>query len=98
MEKKNEKIDSKPKEETKEKKIEEHPDDKISRANAAAERMEAANKKHEALLNREEAQKVSDVLGGEAEAGIQNKEETEEEKITAAAKKQLEGTGFEDMV
>ena len=56
------------KEEVKEE-IEEHPDDKIARANAAADRLEAANKKHEALLNRQEALIVEKTLSGNAEAG-----------------------------
>jgi hypothetical protein len=41
----------------------------IAKANEAAARMEAANKRHEELLAREEALHVEKVLGGKADAG-----------------------------
>ena len=51
----------------------------INNANAAAERMEKATKKMEAVTARQEALNVAKTLGGEAEAGAGNKEETPEE-------------------
>ena len=54
-------------------------EDLISKANAAAARMEEANKRHEELLQRQEEVKVKETLGGVAEAGTQQKEETPEE-------------------
>lgn len=65
---------------TKEK--EEHPDDKISRAEAAAERLEAANKVSAQQLEEQRAIAVSNKLGGESAAGSilpEEKEETPEE-------------------
>lgn len=55
---------------------------KIDLANEAAERIEAANAKHEELLKREEALFVEKALSGKAEAGQQlepPKEETAED-------------------
>lgn len=51
----------------------------IDKANEAAERMERANKTREALITREEHVRVNETLGGKAEAGQPNKEETPEE-------------------
>lgn len=51
----------------------------IDNANDAAARLERANAKKEKLLDREEAQRVKETLGGKAEATSQNKEETPEE-------------------
>ena len=48
----------------------------IDKAHEAAERMERANKKREALLVREEALRVTETLGGKAEAGKPGKEES----------------------
>ena len=57
------------------------PNDKIDRANAAAQRMEEANAKKAELLDREEALQVERTLGGTATAGQESteKEETPEE-------------------
>lgn len=68
-------------------------DDRISQANAAAVRMEEANKKFAELLEKQEAMQVEKTLGGETEAG--SKQMTEEQKIDEEAKKLLAGTGFE---
>ncbi len=55
-------------------------EDLISQANAAAIRIEEANKKQEELINRAEQQKVEQVLGGKADAGQQPpKEESDED-------------------
>jgi len=51
----------------------------IDRANAAAQRLEEANKKQEELIKRQEALQVRQLLGGKAEAGTPQKEETPEE-------------------
>ena len=67
----------------------------VDEANAAAQRMEEANKKQEELINRQEAIQVEKTLGGQADAG--SKEMSEEDKITEEAKKALEGTGYETM-
>ncbi len=71
-------------------------EDLISKAEAAAIRIEEANKKHEALLAKHEQMKVEQTLGGTADAG--SKEETDEEKEIAGAKKLLKGTGYDDML
>ena len=54
-------------------------DDKITQANAAAMRIEGANKEQKALLDRQEAMHVEGILGGTAEAGAVEKKETPEE-------------------
>jgi len=78
-----------PKKEVVEKEVE-HPDDKIARANAAAERMETANKKHEELLVKQEAMQVEKTLSGEAEAGQPaekvDKDQEEADKLMALTK------------
>jgi hypothetical protein len=53
----------------------------IKRAQEAAERLEAANKKHEELLDREESLRVERTLGGRADASPTppKKEETPQE-------------------
>ena len=62
------------------------PEDKIARANAAAARIEAANKVQEELLIREERLKVNSVLGGKSEL-VDKPSKADEEK--AAARKLL---------
>ncbi len=52
------------------------PEDLITRANAAAMRIEAANEEQKNLLDRQQAQAVETKLGGTAEAGTPKKEET----------------------
>ena len=97
------------KEETKEQEVEQVKEDKtpefqaqqpdlIAKANSVAERLEKQNKTFEALLNRQERLQVEKTLGGTAEAGLTPKSLTDEDKATAAAKKQLEGTGYEDIL
>ena len=60
----------------------------VDGAHTAAERIEAANKKLEELLNRQEDLDAKRRLGGTTEAGGESKtpEETEKEKIEADAK------------
>ena len=67
----------------------------IEKANAAAKRIEDANKKHEDMLIKQEQMKVEEALGGETNAG--SKEKTKEEEEIEGAKELLKGTGFEDM-
>ena len=71
--------------------------DLIDNAQSAAEKLEKQNKLFSALLDRQERLEAEKRLGGSTEAGESTKEQTEEEKEIAAAKKQLEGTGYEDM-
>ena len=71
--------------------------DLIDNAQSAAEKLEKQNKLFSALLDRQERLEAEKRLGGNTEAGESTKEQTEEEKEIAAAKKQLEGTGYEDM-
>jgi len=68
--------------------------DMIAKANQAAERLEGANKELSLLLSKQEQLKVEATFGGSAEAGKQ--ESTEEQKADAAARKLVEGTGFEE--
>ena len=72
------------------------PSDLIKDAYAAADRMESENKKLSQLLDRQEALKVEETLGGKSSAGTPS--QTKEQKETANARKMLEGTGFEDML
>ena len=71
--------------------------DLIDNAQSAAEKLEKQNKLFSALLDRQERLEAEKRLGGSTEAGESTKEQTEEEKEIAAAKKQLKGTGYEDM-
>ena len=68
--------------------------DMIVKANEAAERLEGANRELGKLLAKQEQLKVEATFGGTAEAGKQ--EDTKEQKAIAAARKLVEGTGFED--
>ena len=56
------------KEEEKEQEVE-NKSTMIDKANIAAARLEAANKKQEELLARQEALRVEETLGGKADAG-----------------------------
>ena len=67
----------------------------IDEANAAAERIEDANKAMEKNLDRPERIKAQEILGGRAEAG--GKEKTPEEVAEEAARNLIKGSGFEDM-
>ena len=83
---------------TKEEKIVESEKEKtfeaIDSANAAADRLEEANKAAAKNLDRQEAIKAQEILGGKAEAG--SKEKTAEEREIASTKEFLKGTGYED--
>lgn len=70
--------------------------DLIAEANTVADRLEKQNKEYKALIERQERIAVENTLGGSSEAG--HKETTEEDKADEAARKQLEGTGYEDML
>ena len=66
----------------------------IDGANKAAERLEAANKKMESLIQTQQKLVVEKTFGGESEAGV--KRISKEEKAQEAAKKLLHGTGMEE--
>ncbi len=68
-------------------------DDRISQANTAAARMEAATEAYKIQNDRQEAMKVEATLGGETAAGG----EAEKPDENAGAKALLAGTGYEDM-
>ena len=67
-------------------------EDLISKANAAAARQEEANEELKKQVDRMEALKVEQTLGGNTEAGAPPQVDE-----NAGAKKLLEGTGFEDV-
>ena len=71
-------------------------EDLISKAEAAAIRMEEANKVHAELLQKQEALQVEKTLSGTAEAG--SKEQTKDEQDVEAAKNLLKGTGFDEQL
>ena len=73
-------------------------DKKIESANEASERLEAANKRAEEIIVKANQEAVARTLGGQASAGEEVKQLTEDEKITAESKKILAGTGYEDML
>lgn len=58
----------------------------IDAANAAADRLEAANKRQEELLKKQETLQVNNMLGGKAEAGTEQKEETPKDYIDRVEK------------
>ena len=70
----------------------------INRANDAADRMEKANAEMRVLLEKREVAKVESTLSGETHAGKEPVVKSVEAESLEAAKKQLAGTGFEDMV
>ena len=70
--------------------------DLVQQANSVADRLEKQNKQYEALIERQERISIENTLSGSSEAG--HKETTEEDKADAAARKTLEGTGYEDML
>lgn len=74
----------------------ENADNLVKNANEAADRIEAANAKTEELMTRQAATKAEKILGGTTEAGTPS--QTDEEKAAAAAKEQIKGSGFEDML
>ena len=64
----------------------------IDKANLAALRQEEANKKHEALLNRQERMNVEKTLGGTTEAGTpsEKKEQTPKEYAEQVMRGEIE--------
>lgn len=75
--------------------VEPSADNMIDRLNAAVDRQEAANKVTADLIRRQEEVKVQQTLGGQASAGGAPAL-SDDEKKDAAARKFLEGTGYED--
>ena len=77
--------------------INQEPDESqklIDEANAAAERLEKANKQLEANVKHLQNLNVKSTFAGQAEAGKQGK--SDDEKKQESARKVLEGTGLED--
>ncbi len=74
----------------------EQSESKIIRTNEAAARMEAANKKAEDLLLRQEAAQVERILGGSSTAGVQQKTLSDDEQKDADARAFLGDTGYAD--
>ena len=70
------------------------PDSLLAKAGDAAARLEKANKELSALLDRQEALRVEATLAGSAGVGGP-KPPTKDDEERAAAKRFLEGTGFE---
>ena len=68
----------------------------IDKANAAADRIEKANKTLSTSIAKMERMKTEEMLGGETETG--HKKETDEEKEDEKARKMLKGTGYEDLL
>lgn len=58
----------------------------VERAEAVAKRMEEANLKTEELLQRQEATRAKDILGGKSDAGQQPPEKKEESNTDYADK------------
>ena len=71
-------------------------EDMISAANAAAARIEEANTETARLNAEATTLKVETTLGGEAEAGTGNKEETPEEYAKKVMANEIEGTDKTD--
>jgi hypothetical protein len=85
----NEKVEEEEPKETEESRIESIENEStrdtltaIDRANAAAGRLEEANKKREELLNRQEEMLVKATFGGKAEGGLKAAERTDEQFAT----------------
>ena len=74
----------------------EKKDNLIDQANAAAARMEAANKVNAELLERQENLKAREIVGGQTVAGKEVKQQTADEKAIESARNMLKGTGYED--
>ena len=77
-----------------EKEESEDSSDLISRANQAADRLEAGNKELKELIAAQAKLHVQHKLSGKASAGIATK--TKEEQEIEEARNFLEGTGLED--
>ena len=67
----------------------------VGKADAAAQRLEDANKEFSKLLDRQEQLKVESTLGGTASAGSPSL--SKEEKEIQDAREMLKGTGMEDL-
>ena len=68
----------------------------IERAEAAAKAMQEANKVHEALIQRQEAMKAEDLLGGRSIAGQPSQPQmSEEEKLRQETKTFFKGSAIE---
>lgn len=64
----------------------------VEKANAAATRLENANKEHKDLLAREETLALNRTLGGKAEAGNNETEESPEEYAKKIMAGEIDGT------
>lgn len=69
--------------------------DRIAEANAAAERLEKANKEHAELLKRQEFLESRRIIGGQSVAGQTAPEMTQDEKINIELKQKFKGTAME---
>lgn len=78
VEKRKKKLEEEQKKLDEEQKTKEHPDDKIARAEAAAERIEEVSKVAAQQIEELRALKVNTALGGETEAGAPPPEKKEE--------------------
>ena len=90
-------VEDKPKTPEGEKKPEGEPEaakSLVSEANKAAERIEKANEETRKLVERAEAAKTQEILGGQSEAGNHPPAKTEEEKVAEEANAMLEGSGL----
>lgn len=72
------------------------PETLVKEAREAAERLEAANKKSEELIKRQEALAVEKTLGGNSEAGQEPKKLSKDELEIKEARALLAGTGLEE--
>ena len=73
------------------------PDNLLSQAKAAAERIEAANKVQEELIKRNEELISRQILGGGSEAGMNKKQETNEERIDREIDMIMKPRGFDPL-
>ena len=74
--------------------VQQQTEDMISKANAAAARLEEANLQHAKLIAKQELMQVEQTLSGTARAGTQNK--TKEQKDIENARNMLKGTGYDE--
>lgn len=72
--------------------------DLIAQAEAAAARLEAANKVLQELIKKQEENQARAILGGHAEAGNKPKEPTREELIKAGMQNYFKGTAIEHAI
>ncbi len=69
-------------------------DDLVKKAEEAAARLETANKEMKELLEKQEALKVEETLGGTTDAGEEPKKPDKEKVARESAQKLVEGTGM----